>query len=150
MRFRKWQRRRARRPILSGLAIGMLAAACLGSILSSLPVDAGSDDESFFTHLHTEKAMANVTTLPGRAGPVDITIQLETADERPLTARAVSVTLTNTRSGIAPQTAQAVRTGDDVWLVKMSAPTAGRWILALGITLPDFDKVSIESPVLIR
>jgi copper transport protein len=128
----------------------MLGAVCLGSILSSLPVHAGSDDDSFFTHLHTEKAMANVTILPGRAGPVDITIQLETADERPLTARAVSVTLSNAQSGIAPQTAQAVRTGDDQWLVKMSAPAAGRWMLALGITLPDFDKVSVESPILIR
>jgi hypothetical protein len=27
-------------------------------------------DESFFTHIHTEKAMANVTISPGRAGPV--------------------------------------------------------------------------------
>jgi hypothetical protein len=144
-----WQRRLAKRPIPWGIAMGMLGAVCLGAIPPSLAVHAQSDDESFFTHLHTEKAMANVTILPGRAGPVDITIQLETADERPLTARAVSVTLTNTQSGIAPQTAEAVRTGDQ-WLVKMSAPTAGRWMLALGITLPDFDKVSVESPVLIR
>ena len=128
----------------------MLGAVCLGGILSSPPVRGQSDDESFFTHLHTEKAMANVTILPGRAGPVDITIQLETPDERPLTARAVSVTLTNTDLGIVPQTAQAVRTIDDQWLAKMSAPTAGRWMLALGITLPDFDKVSVASPVLIK
>ncbi len=148
MGVQKGQRRKAKLPIHSGIVIGI--AACLGGILSSLPARAESDNESFFTHLHTEKAMANVTILPGRAGPVDITIQLETADERPLTARAVSVTLTNIQSGIAPQTAQAVRTGDDQWLVKMSAPTAGRWMLALGITLPDLDKVSVESPVLIR
>jgi periplasmic copper chaperone A len=120
------------------------------AFLPSLPVHAQSDDESFFTHLHTEKAMANVTILPGRAGPVDIMIQLETTDERPLTARAVSVTLTNTQSGIAPQTAQALPTGDDQWLVKMSAPAAGRWMLALGITLLDLDQVSVESPVLIK
>jgi hypothetical protein len=120
------------------------------AFLPSLPVHARSDDESFFTHLHTEKAMANVTTLPGRAGPVDIMIQLETTDERPLTARALSVTLTNTESGIAPQTAQALPTGDDQWLVKMSAPVAGRWMLALGITLLDLDQVNVESPVLIR
>jgi hypothetical protein len=70
MRMQELQRRLAKRPIPSGIAMGMLGAVCLGGILPSLPVHAQSDDESFFTHLHTEKAMANVTILPGRAGPV--------------------------------------------------------------------------------
>jgi hypothetical protein len=40
--------------------------------------------------------MANITVSPGRAGPVEITIQLEDGDERPLaTAQGVSVTLAN-------------------------------------------------------
>ena len=54
---------------------------------------AGEADDSFFTHLHAVKAMANVTVSPGRAGPVEIAIQLENADELPLAADAVSVTL---------------------------------------------------------
>jgi hypothetical protein len=141
MRVEKSRQPPPNKSILSGILI-----ICLGSVFSP----AKGDDESFFTHLHTEKAMANVTVLPGRAGPVDITIQLETADERPLAARAVSVTLTNAQSGIAPQTVQAVHTSDDEWLVRMAAPVSGRWMLGLGITLPDFDRVSIESPVLIR
>jgi periplasmic copper chaperone A len=48
---------------------------------------APSGDESFFTHLHTEKAMANVTVSPGCAGPVEIDIQLENPDELPLKQR---------------------------------------------------------------
>src|SRR5712675_1886652 len=63
------------------------------------PAGAASDDKNFFTHLHTDKAMANVTVSPGRAGPVEIVIQLETTDELPLAAKAVSVRLSNTRTG---------------------------------------------------
>lgn len=107
-------------------------------------------DESFFTHLHTEKAMANVTVSPGRAGPVVITIQLETTDERPLQAKSVSVTLTNATASAEPQVAQAERTDDDQWQARMSAPSPGRWMLGLGISISDTDRVNIESPILIR
>jgi hypothetical protein len=132
------------------LAVGLISAACVASVPSSLPVHAEDSDDSFFTHLHTSKAMANVTILPGRVGPVEIAIQLETADELPLTAKAVSVTLTNVPSGLMPQTVQAVRTSDDQWLAKMSTPLAGRWMLELGITLSDSDKVDVESPIIIK
>jgi copper transport protein len=143
---------------------GTPTAFAIGALLSSLTAmaiavgfagiaavhAAEASDDSFFTRLHTARAMANVTILPGRVGPVDISIQLETADEAPLSASAVSVTLTDEASGVAPQTAQAVRTADDQWLVRMSAPRAGRWMLGLGITLPDLERVDVESPVLIR
>jgi hypothetical protein len=108
-------------------------------------------DESFFTHLHTEKAMANVTISPGRAGPVVITIQLETTDELPLQAKSVSVTLTNATASAEPQVAQAERTDDDdQWQARMSAPSPGRWMLGFGISISDTNRVNIESPILIR
>jgi copper transport protein len=89
-------------------------------------------DESFFTHLHTEKAMANVM------------------DELPIRAKSVSVTLTNATPSAEPQVAQAERTDDDQWQARMSAPSPGRWMLGLGISISDTDKVNIESPILIR
>jgi len=146
------QQVRANRPVLVGIAISALSAFYLGGILSLVPAHSQSDDDRFFMHLHTEKAMANVTVLPAGAalGPVDIAIQLETTDETPLAAKALSVTLTNAKSEIAPQTAEAERTGDDQWLVKMSAPLAGRWMLGLGITFPNFDRLDVESPIIIK
>jgi copper(I)-binding protein len=112
---------------------------------------AGSDaDESFFTHLHAEKAMANVTVTPGRAGPVEIAIQLENADELPLTAKAVSVTLGNSEKGVEPVTADAERISNDQWRVRMLAAVPGRWSLALGITISASDRVDVVSPILIR
>ena len=125
-----------------------LTAAALALVLSALP--ARADDESFFTHLHAEKAMANVTVSPGRAGPVEIEIQLEDANEAPLAADAVSVTLDNSEHGVAPVTVRATRIDSDRWIVRMSAPKAGRWSLALGITISATDTVNVESPILLR
>ena len=73
---------------------------------------AAAGDDDFFTHLHAEKAMANVTVSPGRAGPVDITIQLETMEETPLTANAVSVTLSDAKAGKRLRTVQAQLAAD--------------------------------------
>ncbi|GMP03823.1 MULTISPECIES: copper chaperone PCu(A)C [Bradyrhizobium] len=117
----------------------------------AVPAAATSDaDESFFTHLHAEKAMANVTVSPGRAGPVEIAIQLEDANELPLSADAVEVTLDNPEHGVAPITASAERVGNDQWRVRMSAPLSGRWSLGLDIRITSSDAVNVVSPILLR
>ena len=110
--------------------------------------DAGDDD--FFTHLHTGKAMANVTVSPGRAGPADIAIQLETIEEKPLSAKSVSVTLTEIQTGRRLPPVQAARTGDAEWQVKVPMLTAGNWMLGLGIAITDTDGVDVESPISIK
>jgi hypothetical protein len=131
-----------------------LYAACL-LLIAALPLAAKADsnlkpaDDSFFIHLHDQRAMANVTISAIRAGAVEISIQLETVEELPLKAESVSVTLGNPDKGIAPLTTQAQRTSDDQWSVKMAASGAGRWSLGLGITLTPANTVSIESPILI-
>jgi copper transport protein len=119
------------------------------SPMTSPRLVAGSGDD-FFTHLHTEKAMANVTVFPGRAGPLTITVELETPDEQPLAANAVSVTLSKPDAGVEPATAQAQRTDDGRWRVAMTAPMAGRWMLRLGIQTADSDNISVEAPILIK
>jgi copper transport protein len=130
------------------LAVGILLAGLSGMMMER---SAGAvSDDSFFTHLHTEKAMANVTVSPARVGPVELTIQLETVEELPLTAKAVSVTLTDMQSGRALQRVVAARQDDAQWLAKVSVPTAGRWMLALGIAITESDKVDIEAPIVIK
>jgi hypothetical protein len=93
--------------------------------------------------------MANVTISAVHDGAVVISIQLETVEELPLKAEGVAVTLGNPDTGVAPVTAQAQRTADDQWTVKMPASNAGRWNLGLGITLAPAAIVGIESPILI-
>jgi hypothetical protein len=135
----------SRRTIIS-LALG---AAVLLSVVAT-PLVAATDDDSFFTHLHTEKAMANVTVSPGRAGPVEITIQLETIDETPLTAKAVSVTLADMQTGKKLAPVEASRDGVDGWRAKVAQLTPGRWMLGLGISISAADHVNVESPILIK
>lgn len=70
---------------------------------SPLNITAADDaDEPFFTHFCDRKAMANITVSPGHAGPVEIAVQLEDGDERPLaTAQGVTtVTLANPDKGV--------------------------------------------------
>lgn len=130
----------------AGLALAMAALLSV----AATPLAAATDDDSFFTHLHTEKAMANVTVSPGHAGPVEIAIQLETTDETPLAARAVSVTLVDTQSGRKLAPVEASRDGEDSWHVKVAQLTPGRWMLGLGISISEADHVSVESPILIK
>jgi periplasmic copper chaperone A len=131
-----------------------LYSSCL-LLLAALPWIAragpnlNAPGESFFIHLHDPRAMANVTISSVHAGAVEISIQLETVDELPLQAQSVSVTLGNPEKGVAPVTAEAERTADDQWSVKMAASAAGRWNLGLGITLSPANTVDIASPILI-
>ena len=134
------------RRTITGLALAMAALLSV----AATPLLAATDDDSFFTHLHTEKAMANVTVSPGHAGPVEIAIQLETADETPLTAKAVSVTLVDTQTGRKLAPVEALREGEDGWRVKVVQLTPGRWMLGLGISISEADHVNVESPILIK
>lgn len=139
------------RPMTSGRNLaGLALAMAVLLMVAATPLAAATDDDSFFTHLHTEKAMANVTVSPGRAGPVEISIQLETTDETPLTAKAVSVTLMDTQTGRKLAPVEASRNGEDGWRVKVAQLTPGRWMLGLGISISDADHVSVESPILIK
>jgi copper transport protein len=81
-------------------------------------------------------------------GLVDITIELETTDERPLDAMEVSVSLSNPQAGIEPITRPAVRTEEAQWRVSaVTVPVPGRWTLVLDILISDFDKVRIDAPI---
>lgn len=139
--------RLSRDACLMRLGSAILCAVFLAVLAG--PAGAGDDDD-FFTHLHTEKAMANVTVSPGRAGPVDIAIQLETMEEKPLSAKAVSVILTDVQTGRRLPPVQATRTGEADWHVRIPMLTAGNWMLGLGISITDTDKIDVESPIPIK
>jgi hypothetical protein len=128
----------------------MLGALCFVSLIAAATQVTAEEDDNFFTHLHTDKAMANVTVSPGRAGPVNITIQLETVDEHPLQAKAVSVRLSSAKAGVKAQTITATKTSDSEWHVQTSLPVQGRWMLGLGILISDADKVDVEAPILVK
>ncbi|MFT4278157.1 MAG: CopD family protein [Rhodopseudomonas sp.] len=101
-------------------------------------------------HLHTERAMATVTLTPGHAGPIAITVLLQTADEAPLAAQALTVSLANPGAGIEPLSAEAQKAADGQWQARLTAPVPGTWTLTLGVLISDFEKVNLEAPIVIR
>jgi copper transport protein len=144
-------RRRMRRSIFAELALVVVILGVVGLWRFTPPPRAlvvANDD--FFTHVHAERAMADVTLSPGHAGPIRIAVQLRTPDERLLNAKGLSVTLSNPGAGIEPATAEAQPAGEGQWRVAMAAPVPGRWTLRLDILISDFDSLSVEAPVLIK
>ncbi len=114
---------------------------------SAAPQSAAASE---MVHLHTERAMATVTLAPARAGPVEIEVLLQTAEEAPLAAQALTVTLANPDAGIEPLSAEARKTADGPWRARLTAPVPGKWTLTLGILISDFEKVNLETPIVIR
>jgi copper transport protein len=140
-----------RRSIAAELAIVLMIFGVVGLWrFTPPPRSLAAADDSFFTHIHTGKAMANITVAPGRAGPVTITVQLETPDETPLDAKALSLSLSKPDAGIEPATAEAKPAGRGLWRAAMSAPIKGQWTLDLRILISDFDEVRVEAPILIE
>jgi len=107
-------------------------------------------DEPFFTHICGTRVMANITVSPGRSGPVEVLVQLEDGDEKPLAVDALSVTLSNADKGIAPVSAAAERVSADSWRVRLTAAASGKWSLSLGIDMAKDDRVDIAAPILIE
>ena len=117
---------------------------------SSASAPVASAEDPFFTHICGPRVMANVTISPGRSGPVEVLVQLEDADEKPLTVDALSVTLSNPDKTIGPVTAAAERVTADSWRVRLTAAASGKWSLSLGIDLAKDDRVDIAAPILIE
>ena len=109
-----------------------------------------ASEEPFFTHICGTRVMANVTVSPGRRGPVEVLVQLEDADEKPLGVNALSVGLSNPDAGIAPVSAPAERVAHDTWRVRMSAATAGKWSLSLAVEIEPGDRIEVAAPILIE
>jgi copper(I)-binding protein len=104
----------------------------------------------FFTHICGTQVMANVTVSPEREGPVIVSIELEDANEQPLIARALSVTLSAPDQQIAPVTVTAERISAARWRARMPAASTGKWPLGLGIEVANSGRVDIAAPILIE
>ena len=120
------------------------------AVAAATPARAAAADEPFFTHICGTRVMANITVSPGRSGPVEVLVQLEDGDEKPLAVDALSVTLSNADKGIAPVSAAAERVSADSWRVRLTAAASGKWSLSLGIDMAKDDRVDIAAPILIE
>ena len=129
---------------------GLQIASTEPAMAAAAPARAAAADEPFFTHICGTRVMANITVSPGRSGPIEVLVQIEDGDEKPLAVDALSVTLSNPDKGIAPVTATAERVAADSWRVRLTAAASGKWSLSLGIDLAKDDRVDIAAPILIE
>lgn len=102
-------------------------------------------------HIHTDKAMADVTITPGRAGPVSVSAVLMTGDFGPLDAKEVTFVFANAAAGIEAFQRNAEKPGDGTWRADgIVLPLPGTWALRIDILISDFEMTRIEADVEIR
>ncbi|TIQ18074.1 MAG: copper resistance protein CopC [Mesorhizobium sp.] len=102
-------------------------------------------------HIHTAKAMADLSITPGHVGPVAASIVIMTGDFGPLDAEQVTLVLSKPDAGIEPIKRAATKPGDGSWRVdELVVPVPGRWTARLDILVSDFEMVKIEAPIDIR
>ncbi|PSJ60834.1 CopD family protein [Pseudaminobacter soli (ex Li et al. 2025)] len=103
------------------------------------------------THIHTEKAMADLTVAPGRAGPVTVSAAIMTGDFGPLDAKEVSFVFSNPAAGIEPIKRKAMKPGDGTWRADdLVLPLPGTWNVRVDILVSDFDIARLEGKIEIR
>jgi copper transport protein len=102
-------------------------------------------------HIHTQKAMADLSITPGHTGPVSASIVIMTGDFGPLDAKQVTLVLSKPDSGIGPIKRPATKPGDGSWRVEdLVIPVPGRWTARIDILVSDFEIVKIEAPIDVR
>jgi copper transport protein len=101
-------------------------------------------------HVHTDRAMADVELAPGRVGLVRASVRPLTADFAPISAKEVTIVLSNPSAGIEPIRRRAIEEEAGVWRSEVAIPVAGRWLLRLEILINDFERVTLEADAPIR
>jgi len=102
-------------------------------------------------HIHTTKAMADVTVLPGRTGLVSVSAVLMTGEFGPLDAKEVTFVFSNPQAGIEPFRRKAEKPGDGIWRADdVVLPLPGKWTVRLDILIADFDLARIQGEIEIR
>lgn len=102
-------------------------------------------------HIHTDKAMTLIEIRPGRAGPVDVSINVLTGEFDELDAKEVTLVFSQPDAGIEPFRRVAVRDDETNWRIDhMTLPQRGTWHVRVDILISDFEMVRLEGQIGIR
>lgn len=102
-------------------------------------------------HIHTDRAMADVTITPGHTGPVSAAITLMTGDFGPLAAKGVTLVLSNPEAGVEPIRRAATMEEGSSWRIDgLNLPLPGKWSIRVDILVSDFELVKLEGSIAIR
>jgi putative copper resistance protein D len=151
--------RRLSRNSLAETALGLAALLLVGALGTMQPAahehnhapDAAVPADAAFVHIHSERGMAEVTILPGRAGTTHATIRLLTEELNTLAAQQVTITLTGPAASSTPTSRIASPVGDGTWKVDaIELSESGIWTLEVGILLDTADRLVLTGRIVIR
>ena len=107
-------------------------------------------DQPAVVHIHTPQVIAEVTLVPGRAGPTRVRIVLSGASG-PLDPKEMTIRLANKGAGVETIERRAVRSNGRTWSVEgLALPVAGRWELEVEALISDFEKATLVGEIEIR
>ncbi|WP_235679065.1 copper resistance CopC/CopD family protein [Aquibium microcysteis] len=132
------------------LAVLILGAAATWRFTPPPRALARAAAEPAWVHLHDPRVMADVTVMPGVAGPVAVSAALQGGDFGPFTAKAVTLVLSRPDAGIEP-IRRDMAAEEGVWRAgDLVLPLPGRWSLRVDVLVSDFERVRLEGEVDIR
>ncbi|HWF96689.1 MAG TPA: CopD family protein [Xanthobacteraceae bacterium] len=142
------------RPLAAAIATeSVLALAILGTVALwrfTPPPRALIAAEPTSIHFHGGKAMVQIEVEPVRARGAEMSIDVLDPAFHPLAAKAVTIFLSNAKSGIEPLHRDADRLTDSGWRIDdLRIPIAGRWTLRVDVLISDFEKETLEDDVLL-
>ncbi|RXT53919.1 copper resistance protein CopC [Bosea sp. Tri-44] len=133
------------------IIVAILAVAALWRFTPPPRAIAAAMAQPASVHIHTNKAMADISLTPGRAGPVTITVSLLDGEFGPLAAKELRLALSRPEAGIEPIERQATKQADGSWQIgDLTLPVAGRWTVELEILVSDFEMIRLKETVEIR
>ncbi|MQW90305.1 copper resistance protein CopC [Sinorhizobium saheli] len=108
-------------------------------------------EQAATAHIHTDKAIAFVKAMPGRAGQVDLSVRLLDGKSQALDAKKVTFVLSKPDSGIEPFKRPAEQDAKGDWRNEhMTIPLPGTWHIRIDVLSGDFEMVRLEGQISIR
>lgn len=133
-----------------GLAILILSTVALWRFTPPPRVEASVAAEPATAHAMGRTVMADLSLLPGRAGPVTAEATLFTIDYGPIAPKSVTFVFEQTTSGIGPIRRTAENSGDGVWRAAATLPVPGAWAVQVEVLVDDFTLERVATAIDVR
>jgi copper transport protein len=122
-----------------------LVVLCLAMGFRLAPPPATPVADRPAVHIHTAKAMADVSLSAAPPGAVTLHLMLADGDFVPLDPQEVRIDLTDPIAGIGPLTVKASREDAGVWsTAPITLPSPGPWEVKLLLLISDFEQVTLS------
>jgi copper transport protein len=133
------------------VALAIIGAAAAWRFTPPPRVLAAQAREPATAYFHTDRALAYLWMRPGRAGTVDVSVNVLTGDFMQLDAKEVTIVLSNPNAGIEPFSRKLTRSGEANWRADgLTIPLPGLWRVRIDVLVSDFELVRLEGQIRIR